>query len=486
MLTLPALEAALARVAVDLLASLGTGDHPVVEFADASELGRAIPFAAGEAAQSVEELLKTVEAVVRYSVRTDHPRFFNQNFAGADPVAVLGDWLGAALNTTSATFEAAPVFTLLERALTSRMAELAGWGSRPLNDPLTAGVFCPGGSSANAFAMQAARRRADPDVLHRGAAGGPRLVAFTSDHAHYSIDKAVRLLGIGADNLVRVACDNGAMRPDALRLAMKRTLAEGAVPFFVNATAGTTVLGAFDPLDAIADVVADHPGAWLHVDGAVGGACLFSPRERGRLAGVERADSLTWNLHKLSGVTQQCSALLMRDPEQLRATFSTRSEYLFQPDKNNVHLDAGDLTFQCARRNDALKGWLTWKARGETHFAARVDGAVDLAQKLDAWIEARPDFVLAAPRAFSHVCFWWVPPELRPLRRSAKADQILGAVAPRIKDAMQRGGEALVGYQPIDGGPNAWRLLLNNPMVTWEDVEAVMELIARLGVEAVQ
>jgi len=204
------------------------------------------------------------------------------------------------------------------------------------------------------------------------------------------------------------------------------------------------------------------------------------------MRGVENVDSLTWNLHKLSGITQQCAALVVREPLRLREVFSTKAEYLFQPDKNNAHYDAGDLTFQCARRNDALKAWLTWKARGEAYFGARVEHAVDLATRLEAWIRKHPEFVMAVPRTYTHVCFWWVPPALRPLDPDAitpRQHETLHELAPWIKNAMQRDGNALVGYQPINGGPNTWRMLFINPAVTWTDTEATMNLIARLGAD---
>jgi glutamate/tyrosine decarboxylase-like PLP-dependent enzyme len=479
-----ALARRLADRALRLLESLGNREAKVIELAGPAALVDALPLSLGDPNPAPETVIAdVVEQVIHYAARTDHPRFANQNFAGPDPIAVVADWIGAALNTTTATFEVAPVFTLMERALLGRMAELAGWGLRDLLDELPAGILCPGGSTANQYAMQLARRRADPAMLERGANGGPRLVAFTSRHAHYSVGKSARLLGVGADNVVEVECDEtGAMVPAALQAAMRTAVEAGAVPFFVNATAATTVTGAFDPVDAIVEIAGQHD-AWVHVDGAIGGSVLFSERERKRLAGVEHVHSLTWNLHKLGGITQQCSALLVRDPSALRATFSTRANYLFQPDKNNAHLDSGDLTFQCARRNDALKGWLTWKSRGERWLGARVERAVDLAQRLEGFVRADPRFTMVVPRTFTHVCFWWLPPDLRdaPNLRDPGVQARLHALAPRMKDAMQRSGQSLVGYQPVAGGPNAWRMLFINPAVGWDDVMHTMELIAALG-----
>lgn len=429
---------------------------------------------ADEPAHDVPRLLAAIEEIVRHSVRTLHPRFFNQNFAGADPVAVLGDWLGAALNTTMATYEAAPVFTMIERALLARLAALAGWATHE-------GLLVPGGSFANLYALHLARLQADPECLERGH-GGERLVALTSAHAHYSFKKAVMLLGLGRRALVVVACDaRGRMLPGVLASEISAARQRGERPFFVNATAGTTVLGAFDPLPQIADACAEN-GLWMHVDGTFGASALCSPDQRSRLDGLARADSLAWNLHKMLGVTQQCAALLVRRAGALRAAFATGAEYLFQPDKPHAELDTGDLTFQCARRVDGLKAWLVWKARGEQGLARRVDHAVALAEYCATKISADPRFELVAPASWVNVCFWWVPARLRPLDRDVPGvDATLHMLAPRIKARMLAGGEAMLGYQPIDGGPNCFRLLFMNPAVTTVDIDEVLELIDLLG-----
>ena len=361
------------------LASAPDRAEPVVRFAAPAELeaafrasGADLPLGPAQSPLSDDALLAAVETTLRYSVRTQHPRFFNQNFAGADPVAVLGDWVAAAAHTTGATYEMAPVFTLMERALIARLAEVAGL--QPAE-----GLLNPGGALSNLYALHLARCCAAPASLTQGLHQGPRLLAFASAHAHYSLDKSVALAGLGREALHRVPCDEaGRLRPEALAAALLRAKRRGELPFFVCATAGTTVVGAFDPLPEIAALCAEHD-VWLHVDGCHGASVLFSPRHRHLLRGIESADSLAWDLHKMLGLTQQCAVLLVRAPGQLRAAFASQAGYLFQPDKNHAELDLGDLTFQCARRIDSFKLWLTWKARGDEGFAHRVDHAMALA-----------------------------------------------------------------------------------------------------------
>jgi len=418
-----------------------------------------------------DALLAAVDAVVRHSVHTRHPRFFNQNFAGADVVAVLGDALGAALNTTNATFEAAPVFTLMEEAVLRRLAAIAGFSETTL----APGLFCPGGSTAALYALQLARHRYDPDIARRGSRED--FAIFVSDQGHYAAEKSAALLGLGTEAVIKVATDDlGALRPESLRDALSATERS---PLAVIATAGTTVTAAFDPLEPIAEICAARD-LWLHVDGCYGGSALFSPRERHRLAGVERAHSFAWNLHKMMGMTQQCSVLLLRDPDQLGPCFSARANYLFQPDKPYAELDTGDRTFQCARRNDVLKLWLTWKARGDAGFAARVERAVDLAAHARDHIARHDAFAPVVAGDFTNVCFIWVPPPLRPFDGSEAARARIHDVTAQLKGALQRSGVAMLSHMPV-AGLNAFRLLVMNPDVTEADIETTLGTIDGLG-----
>lgn len=454
-------------------------DEPVIRWAGPEQLAEdfartvGLDFADDEPAAEPGALVEAANTVVRRSVQTNHPYFLNQNYSGADPLGVVGDWLGAALNTTNATYEVAPVFTVIERALLAKMARLVGFPD-PGDQP--AGLMCAGASLAQLHAMQLARHRRQPDLVTAGADGTP-LRILVSGSGHYSAGKIAAVMGLGRDAVVSVAADAaGAMDLDALDEA----LADGPEVLAVIATAGTTVTAAFDPIEAIADRCEAH-GIWLHVDAAYGGAALFSAAERHRLAGVERADSVVWNLHKMAGLTQQCTALLVRDPARLHATFATGADYLFQPDKANADLDAGDRTIQCGRRVDALKAWLTLKSRGDAGMAARVDHAVSVADLVRRRVAERDDLATIVAGDFTNVCLTWVPPELRPFDLASLTDDqhaALHAVAPTAKAAMQAEGSALIGYQPVHG-INCFRLIFMNPAVTHDDVDVLLDLITR-------
>ena len=487
------LAAAIASVAFDHLRTEPAVDSPVIRLRSPGELstlfeacGVPLDLADGLDAADPEALVAAARLIVDYSVNTSHRRFWNQNFAGPDPVAVAGDWLGATLNTTGATFEAAPVFTLMEAALLRKLARVTGYPQA--SDGVPPGLFAPGGSSGTLYALQLARHRMFPEVTTAGSSGEP-VAVFVSDAGHYSAKKSASLLGLGTDAVVAVDSDaDGALVPAALDRAIDRARDEGRRPMAVVGTAGTTVTSAFDPLDAIADRCAEHR-IWFHVDGCYGGSALFSARHRHLLAGVERSDSFIWNLHKMMGITQQCSALLVRDPAQLSPCFATGANYLFQPDKLNGHLDSGDRHFQCARRIDSAKLWLTWHASGDHGFAARVDHAVELADFARRRIAERDEFAVVVAGAFTNVVFLWIPPELRPFdglgdegRPDPGMHRRLHDLAPRIKARMQADGVAMLGYQPTHG-INTFRFLFMNPAVEPSDVAEVLDYIDRVATE---
>ena len=262
--------------------------------------GCALPLAEAEQALDEEKLLNACRLTLEYSVQTGSPLFFNQLYGRADTASIVGEWIAAAVNTNSHTFEVAPVFTLMEKYVLDRFASAVGPGFAAESD----GLFVPGSSIGNLYGLILARHRVAPEIHTKGAAAAPRLVAFVSSQAHYSYLKSARLLGIGSDNLVSVATDptTGQMDPSALRAAVSAARDEGATPFFVGATAATTVIGAFDDLRELRAVCDEEGGLWLHVDGAWGGAALLSPTHRHNLDGSDAADSLARRLGQSGAV----------------------------------------------------------------------------------------------------------------------------------------------------------------------------------------
>lgn len=332
-----------ARLAARYLERHADPAEPVLRCLPPEELARRIRLELPEEGQPLAALLADAEATLRYSARTGHPRFFNQLFSGYDPGAILGEWISALLDTSMYTYEVAPVATLVERALMERMAALAGLEGGE-------GILTPGGSISNLMAVLAARDRAAPGCRERGVPPGKRFTLFVSAEAHYSLKRAADIAGLGTQAVVEVPVDRvGRMVPAELEKAVERAREFSGTPFFVAATSGTTVPGAFDPVAPIAEIAARH-GMWLHVDGSYGGSVLFSQRHRKLLEGLEAADSFAWNPHKLLGVPLACAALILKEPGRLRKTFSMHADYLFH-EGAGAELDLGDHTLQCGRKS---------------------------------------------------------------------------------------------------------------------------------------
>jgi glutamate/tyrosine decarboxylase-like PLP-dependent enzyme len=456
-----------ARLAAEYLEGHEDRETPVTRFVPPDELRRKLALELPEEGRPLGELLGQMQSVLHYSVRTGHPRFFNQLFTGYDAAAILGEWVVALINTSMYTYEAAPVATLMERVLIDRMNRLVGF-------PDGEGVFAPGGSTSNLMSVLAARHRAFPHVKERGLGPQDRPVMFTSAESHYSLRRAASIAGLGTDGAVEIPCDElGRMRPDALVAAMARARGEGRTPFLVAATAGTTVPGAFDPLPELA-AIAEAEGLWLHVDASYGGTVLFSRRHRHLLKGIERAHSVSWNPHKMMGVPLACSATLVREKGTLLATNGMNADYLFHGGETACW-DTGDMTLQCGRRVDALKLWFAWQVTGDEGFERRVDRYFELARWFRDEIDRRPGYRLVREPMATNVCFRYLPPALR----GASGDEALAReerATVAIREAVVRRGHSLINYAGVDG-VDTFRIVIGNRRVTQEDLSATLDEI---------
>jgi glutamate/tyrosine decarboxylase-like PLP-dependent enzyme len=403
----------------------------------------------------LDEVLRAMGDVMDATPSSSNPRFLNQLFGGRIPVAVAADVCALMANTSMYTFKAAGAQVLVENEVLRRMTALAGFIDGE-------GTFTPGGSMANLLAMLLARNTRFPEARDQGLAPG-RAVAYTSAEAHYSIRKNAGILGLGRASVRFVATGpDGTMDPAALDANVERDLADGRVPFFVNATAGTTVRGAFDPLPAIGDVAARH-GLWFHVDGALGAALLLSPGRRALLAGVERADSLAWNPHKMMGVALQTSVLLLRKRGLLAANLDETADYLFQAHSDDFN--PGHRSLQCGRRNDAFRLWAAWAHLGDEGWARRLDRQLDLARHAAERIASDPALELVEPPPSIDVCF-----------------SVRGADSRSICDRLDREGRLKIGYGEINGR-NAIRLVCVNPDLPPEWIDRVLDEIKRAAFE---
>ncbi|XP_068101644.1 glutamate decarboxylase 1 isoform X2 [Hyperolius riggenbachi] len=429
--------------------------------------------------ESLEQILVDCRDTLKYGVRTGHPRFFNQLSTGLDIIGLAGEWLTSTANTNMFTYEIAPVFVLMEQITLRKMREIIGWSGKDGD-----GIFSPGGAISNLYSIMAARYKYFPEVKTKGMAAVPKLIIFTSEHSHYSMKKAGAALGFGTENVILIKCnERGKIIPADLEAKILEAKQKGHAPLYVNATAGTTVYGAFDPIDEIADICEKY-NIWLHVDAAWGGGLLMSRKHRHKLNGIERADSVTWNPHKMMGVLLQCSAILLREKGILQGCNQMCAGYLFQQDKQyDISYDTGDKAIQCGRHVDIFKFWLMWKAKGTVGFEQQINKCLELSEYLYQKVSNREDFemVFKGEPEHTNVCFWYIPPSLQSMPHSDERQEKLHRVAPKIKAFMMESGTTMVGYQPQGDKANFFRMVISNPAATKSDIDFLVDEIVRLG-----
>ncbi|KAH8251437.1 hypothetical protein KR032_011903 [Drosophila birchii] len=451
----------------------------VVEWHEPAELRQLFDFQLREKGESQEKLRELLRETVRFSVKTGHPYFINQLYSGVDPYALVGQWLTDALNPSVYTYEVAPLFTLMEEQVLAEMRRIVGFPNGGQGD----GIFCPGGSIANGYAISCARYRYAPESKKNGLFNAKPLIIFTSEDAHYSVEKLAMFMGFGSEHVRKIATNEvGKMRLSDLEDQVKLCLDNNWQPLMVSATAGTTVLGAFDDLAGISEVCKKY-NMWMHVDAAWGGGALMSKKYRHLLNGIERADSVTWNPHKLLAASQQCSTFLTRHQQVLAQCHSTNATYLFQKDKfYDTSYDTGDKHIQCGRRADVFKFWFMWKAKGSQGLEAHVEKVFRMAEFFTAKVRERPGFelVLESPEC-TNISFWYVPPSLRQMERNREFYDRLHKVAPKVKEGMIKKGSMMITYQPLRQLPNFFRLVLQNSCLEESDMVYFLNEIESLG-----
>lgn len=342
----------------------------------------------------VEEMLGEVYA---NRARMDHPRFFAFIPGPASPLSWIGDLLTAAHNPHAGSWLQSSGASCVER-------ELVSWLCARLGLPATAGgLFVSGGSMANLTALTVARDRRLPEEAR--ASG----VAYVSEQTHSSVAKGLKIIGF-LDRQIRKIAVDADFRLDVVQLAeaIARDRAAGLMPFAVVASAGTTNTGSIDPLHAIADLCAAER-LWLHVDGAYGASIALSPRHRGRLAGIERADSVSWDAHKWLFQTYGCGAVLLRDGQHLIETFHTRPEYLRDAERQDDGVNFWDFGPELTRPARSLKLWLTLQVMGARAMGEAVAHGFQLAEWAEDELRRRADWRIVSPAQLAIVNFRYAP-----------------------------------------------------------------------------
>ena len=342
-----------------------------------------------------ENFLSLIENILKAAPKTSSSKFFNQLFGGRNPEAILGELLSVMFNNSMYTYKVAGPMIGIEKVIIKEVCKTIGY-------PDTAdGTFASGGSMTNFMSMLMARDYADPNSRKKGVTSN--LIVYTSDVSHYSILKNTIFAGLGSENIRKIKTnERGEMIPSELESQIVTDVSEGHIPCMVNGTAGTTVLGVFDPISEIADICKKH-NVWFHLDGALGGSVIFSKKYKHLIEGIEKTDSFSFNAHKMLGTPLTCSIIVTKNKKQLYESFSTDATYLYQT--NQDEYNPGKISLQCGRRNDALKFWFLWKSVGTKGLEKMVDHEIFLADVARDYINKHPDYTLYSYDNSISVCF---------------------------------------------------------------------------------
>lgn len=369
--------------------------NPVAERIDSSKLYETIDLSLNDGAMIDDDFKTLLSDVLIATPKTATNLFFNQLFGGRQSKAILGDLLAVMLNNSMYTYKVAGPQVGIEQEIIRKSCDLIGYGKN------SNGTFPTGGSMSNYMGLIMGRDAKDPSCRLNGMT--KPLIIYTSKECHYSNSKNASFAGIGRNNIRYIKADSkGRIIPELLEAQILEDIENGEIPTYVNATAGTTVLGAFDPIDKIADITEKYK-IWLHVDGAYCGSVIFSEKYKHLVKGVERSNSFSYNAHKMLGTPLTCSIILVNDKKHLHNSFSNDASYLYQTDGDDFNL--GKTSFQCGRRNDALKFWTLWKSIGTNGLKQIVEQQFNLADVALAYIRNNSDYTLYSFDDSISICF---------------------------------------------------------------------------------
>lgn len=422
-----------------------------------------------DSSRSSEDLANTLKDVVIHSISVTHPHTAAHLHCPPLLAALASEVVISALNQSLDSFDQAPMATMIEQ-------KLVGWLCSEVGLPETAdGTFTTGGSQSNYMALLLARdsflqmQWSWPTQKSGLPPESRRLRILCSEVAHFTVEKSAAQLGLGTDSVVRVPVDGRfQVVPQALRDLLDGLKRQGLSPMAIVATAGTTDFGSIDPLQQTAEL-ARSSGAWFHVDAAYGGALLFSERYREKLKGIETADSISIDFHKLFWQPIPCSVVLVRDAKHFDL-IKMHADYL----NPELHEEEGipnlvTKSLLTSRRFDALKLWMSFQSLGRTKLGAMIDRTNDLAEYAARIVRATPQLELMCEPQLSTVVFRYVP-------NSGDADRLNSALRQRLFEK----GRAVIGHTRVHGR-QALKFTCMNPTTYEADLEKLVGMIIDEG-----
>lgn len=458
------------------LRNVMSGQTPVLNWAEPVDtIAEAEAFLSCEsvAELSEHERAEKFESLLRKMLSSGqnlhHPRYIGHQVPASNPVAGLFDAVGSLTNQPMAIYEMGPWATAVEHAVTRSLCRKVGW-----NPDTSCGVLTHGGSLANLTALLTARNVVFPDSWEHGLPENAVLIAHAD--SHYCITRSAGILGLGTRQVVKAALDDRRrIDPQKLDQSLTEQNAEGRRVLAVCASACATPTGAFDRLETVAAVCREHD-VWLHVDAAHGGAALMSRTHKDLLAGIEKADSVVWDAHKMLFVPALCAAVLYRDRAHRFQTFQQDAPYLFDPSNPGMaEFDNGTRTIECTKRSTGFGLWGIWALYGEEIFEQMVDRTFSLARYFHNCLVDADDFEVLHTPECNIVVFRYLPATMR-----GRSPNILDVLQQETRSKLVKAGSFYIVQTKLNG-QTALRVTIMNPLTTQQDLTALLQELRTIG-----
>jgi L-2,4-diaminobutyrate decarboxylase len=410
-----------------------------------------------------EPLLELTQDLIARSVRTQHPRYIGHQTAVVAPLAALAGLVSDIMNQGAGVYEMGMAANAIEKIICDALCEKIGFGLG------SNGLITSGGSLANLTALLTARAVKIPENVWENGYGEQKLAIMVSEEAHYCVDRAARIMGLGAMGVIKIPTDQRfKLRTELLEGHLKAAKEQGLRVFAVVGSACSTSSGSYDDLLALGDFCQQHD-LWFHVDGAHGGAVLYSEQYRHLLKGVEKADSFVMDFHKMLMTPALATALLFKNGHDSYCTFHQKAQYLWQ---NNVEewFNSAKRTFECTKYMMCFKVYALLQTYGEQAFQIVVDRQYNLARRFAQMIRQKPNFELAYEPESNIVCF----------RYSQVPEDQLDAYNRSLREKILAEGHYYM-VQTLLGGKLWLRVSLMSPMNTEADLHLLLQKLENLA-----
>jgi L-2,4-diaminobutyrate decarboxylase len=440
---------------------------PVLPWNEPDHLAEMFSFDSGG---GEEESFDTfIKRIIDNSIHIHHPRYIGHQVTSPLPVTALVQFCTTLLNNGAAIYEMGPVNMAMEKNVIKKFGSLIGY-----EDGFD-GIFTHGGTAGNLTAMLAARQvKTDYNIWEEGVREDQRPGYMISEQSHYSVGRNVKIMGLGEGSIVKVPVDNHfRMRTDLLEEIKTASEKKGIRIISVVASSCSTATGTYDDLETIA-AFCEKYDLWMHVDGAHGMGVLFSEKYKGVVKGIERADSVVIDFHKMLLVPALNTLVMFRHGERSYETFAQKASYLFQKSQKDVWYNSAIRTIECTKSALGIIAYTAMKYYGNNYYRQYIDDRYDLTSAFARMVKSDDALQLATEPESNIICFRFAP--------SQSNDIVLNEINSAIRDRLIKDGSFYIVQVELDG--KVWlRLTIINPVTSIGDLKALLKRVLEIGKE---